>query len=132
MVSSARHFSQHCLSCCSSNFRLLDLKWCRGGPVVHLKAAPQKQCCHQTLSPQIKVHLTPKYNCTLNKSLYFVKLIGERIFRFGRIIDILSPVEVEEHLVQVRAKGSWGESSCDVERRTVYECLLVLFTVFTV
>ena len=78
------------------------------------------------------MHLTPKYNCTLNKSLYFVKLIGERIFRFGRIIDILRPVAVEEHLVQVRAKGFWGESSCDVERRTVYECLSVLFTVFTV
>ena len=76
-----------------------------------------------------KVHLAPKYNCSLNKSLYFVKLIGERIFRFGRIIDILRPVEVEKHLVKVCAKESWGELCCDVERRTSNECLLVLFTV---
>ena len=75
------------------------------------------------------MHLTPKYNFSLNKSLYFVKLIGERIFRFGRIVDVPRPVEVEKHLVQVLAKGSWGESSCDVERRTACECLLVLFTV---
>ena len=76
-----------------------------------------------------KVHLTPKYNCSLDKYLYIVKLIGERIFLFGRIIAAPRPVEVEKHLVQVcGAKGSWGELSCDVKRRTAYESLLVLFT----
>ena len=73
--------------------------------------------------------LNPKYNPSLNKFLSFLKLIGERIFQFGRIIDIPSPVEVEKHLVQVCTKASWGESSCDIERGTVYEWLLGLFTV---
>ena len=75
------------------------------------------------------MHLTPKYNFNLNKSPYFVKLIGERIFRSQRIIDVPYPVEVEKPLVQVPTKGSWDKSSFDVKRRTACECLLVLFTV---
>ena len=66
----------------------------------------------------VKVHLTPKYNCSLTKFLHLVKLIGEIIFRFGPIIDVQRPVEVEKHLVQVGAKRSWVELSCDVKRRS--------------
>ena len=33
-----------------------------------------KRKSHLPFLCMFKVHLTPKYNCTLNKSLYFVKL----------------------------------------------------------
>ena len=66
----------------------------------------------------VKVHPTPKYNCSLTKFLHLVKLIGAIIFRFGRIIDVQRPAEVEKRLVQVGAKRSWAELSCDVKKGT--------------
>ena len=101
-----------------------------------------KLCSHYTLimlmisEVIVKVHLAPKYNCSLAKSLLLVKLIGEIIFQFGRMIDASRPVEVEKHLVQVGAKRSWAESSCDVKRRAVFwasrfNAKLKLYTFYT-
>jgi len=57
----------------------------------------------------LKVHLTPKYICSSNKCLCYVKKVGA-FFLFERFLYFLSAVKVEKYLAQVRVYQGPGAS----------------------
>jgi len=71
------------------------------------------QCTHggKVLTTQyFKVHLTPKYICSSNKCLCYVKKVGAIFFYFVRFLSFLCAVKVEKYLAQVRVYQGPGAS----------------------